>query len=332
MKRFLMILCGCVLLVQLAGCGQTVSEQQGEEYINITNPTMNGTEANKNTAADIYPGTEVIDGYLVYPLEGLEYKAAQPDWRPEQADTLEPIDIDYMYTKVGDSRIKIFAEAHMPQGTKLERRQNGIFWYNQAAPDFLWDTYTETIKESILSHEQQYIRYAWESSNDYKESSGLTYVINPAEVECISCALYEGFYQDMPKLHITLYGITEEVFEQALELKQNEPLPGQNQNADDKFRESYYMDYTALYDKYQAGGCALDVLLDTDITQSGNYYVDYKMLQADKAYKQMMYVITYDHESQNPDWAFSIWAIWYNIEDEAQYQQWKEQHSAEYLK
>ena len=131
-------------------------------------------------------------------------------------------------------------------------------------------------------------------------------------------------------MNVRLYGITAEVFDEALELEQSGPLPGLETN--DENVVHYRISYEKLYERYQTGGCMLEELLNADITQSGNYYVDYPALCAGRNYKQLLYVVTYDHDAERKDCAFSIHGMHYNIEDEAQYQQWKEQHLTAYLR
>ncbi len=314
MKRIVIGLCICVLCIQATGCG--AEEPTPNE--NIVNPAIDNN--NSNADSIIYEGTELLDNYLVYEIGDSKYKVAEPNWRSGNSDVLSVGDAVHVDTSVGMGRQKAFGQNNMPSGMETDKTgiRWGLFWYRSLC------TAADADSEKLTWVEQpfqlQKISGAWSLINIKEDKSQqYSYVIETADVECISFALYEGVYNDVPKLHISLYGITDDIFNKYLTYKDR----GEGE-------KDYFIDCQDVYSEYMEGMCSLDILLDQDITESGNYYIDYTALQAQKAYKQMFYVLTFDHEPAG-DYVFSIQGFQYNIKDKAQYEQWKQQNKALYL-
>ena len=135
--------------------------------------------------------------------------------------------------------------------------------YEQACivPDFALAYYNpnDTIPNWYLSDQSNYVfAYSEEKAGDAKSTSDTMVSL---DVGAISVAMYEDFYDDIPKMTISVYGVPKSLFKKKF---------GKTFGSKEYFK---YLD-TLTDNGYK--GC--DLLCSKDITATGVYYVDYAEL------------------------------------------------------
>ena len=320
MKRKLISILLCVAMLHVTGCSKQEQSDNTQEYIDITNPTITESGVKQSSDLYLYKNAEIVDDYVLYPVDGMDIKVAIPNWKKENVELVDVNDMGNLgNTESGMlERMSLLCGKFKPMGATAYAGYIGLNHYITAGPQFILDTYDEVAKGGILKKDWRYISTAWESSTVTIDEK-TEHVIKKADIECISVALYEGFYNNNPQANIKLYGITDEVYDRYLKAE------------DVKSGVSYRFYRKDLYEDYEAGKCELDILVDKDITESGRYYIDYKEVQGNKEYKQFLYVITYTNEPEEAC-AYSISSFQYDIQDEGTYNQWKEDNKQMFIK
>lgn len=318
MKKLLGTILMCCLTIHMIGCTST-KEANNNNNIMLTNPVVE-TEASTEHKS-LYPYEKIEHGYYVYELNNNRYAA--PYDINNNMDTYDLSDWIHFGTKIGLDRQKQYSIIKRPDGTITDKSGSKInlFWGRVACPDFLWDDYESNEQQDLQQMPTQHIQAVAAYVNT-KESSDADYqyVGEIWDIECISCALYEDFYEDVSPLNISIYGMDEQVFNNYIEYRQSE-----------SGEKTYWVDYQNVFSQYQQGKCELDIVLNKDITESGNYYIDYKEFQKEKTYKQMFYVVSFSEEWKN-DYGFVVIGFQYKIDHEQQYEQWKQKNEIYFLK
>lgn len=117
---------------------------------------------------------------------------------------------------------------------------------------------------------------------------------NSFDIQAVSFALYEDFYDKIPGLTVEVYGVKSETWDMA-EL-----------------------------DKNGFAGC--DRVAGKNITQSGVYYIDYSSYNKDGKYKQ--FIVKAEFDDMPMDYALVINDdMHYKIENRDSYQTWKENNN-----
>ena len=113
-------------------------------------------------------------------------------------------------------------------------------------------------------------------------------------MQAVSFALYEDFYDKIPRLTVEVYGVKSETWDMA-EL-----------------------------DKNGFAGC--DRVAGKNIIQSGVYYIDYSSYNKDGKYKQ--FIVKAEFDDMPMDYALVINDdMHYKIENRDSYQTWKENNN-----
>ena len=131
--------------------------------------------------------------------------------------------------------------------------------YEQACivPDFALAYYNpnDTIPNWYLSDQSEYVFvYSEEKAGDGKSTSDTMVCL---DVGAISVAMYEDFYDDIPKMNISVYGVPKTLFKKKF---------GKT------FGSKEFLKYKDTLKKNDYKDC--DLLCSKDITATGVYYVD----------------------------------------------------------
>lgn len=135
------------------------------------------------------------------------------------------------------------------------------------------------------------------------------YEIEKQDVQAISCAMYEDFFDEVPNMTIDVYGIPTALWEETF-------------GSDMAFSNNQYDSFMTRCDNNSFS--QLDLLAHREIDKTDVYYVDYNDLRGKGDYAQIIFVISFDERA---DYTFYInGSAMYEIYDDAAYTQWKEEN------
>ena len=187
--------------------------------------------------------------------------------------------------------------------------------YEQACivPDFALAYYNpnDTIPNWYLSDQSEYVfAYSEEKAGDAKSTSDTMVCL---DVGAISVAMYEDFYDDIPKMTISVYGVPKSLFKKKF---------GKTFGPKEYFK---YLD-TLTDNGYK--GC--DLLCSKDITATGVYYVDYAELNKKGDY--INYIMEYKFSDAGEKVYLKACAAGgYKINNEKVYSEWKKAHAEQMI-
>ena len=180
-------------------------------------------------------------------------------------------------------------------------------------PDFalLYYNSNDTIPNWYLSDRAGYVfTYRVEKAGDVKSTSDTMVSL---DVGAISVAMYEDFYDDIPKMTISVYGVPKSLFKKKF---------GKTFGSKEYFK---YLD-TLTDNGYK--GC--DLLCSKDITATGVYYVDYAELNKKGDY--INYIMEYKFSDAGEKVYLKACAAGgYKINNEKVYSEWKKEHAEQMI-
>lgn len=134
------------------------------------------------------------------------------------------------------------------------------------------------------------------------------------DVQAVSFALYEDFFDDIPELTVKLYGIPVTLWEKELGNKM-EFSSKQYQ----EFTEKYY---GTLENRYQDNNLnAFDLLAEKKIEKTGVYYIDYNDLYEKGDYIRIVVVLNFN---KSAPYTYRMCGNGvYDVSDRAAYEEWK---------
>ncbi len=180
-------------------------------------------------------------------------------------------------------------------------------------PDFALPYYNsnDTIPNWYLSDRAGYVfTYRVEKAGDAKSTSDTMVCL---DVGAISVAMYEDFYDDIPKMTISVYGVPKSLFKKKF---------GKTFGSKEYFK---YLD-TLTDNGYK--GC--DLLCSKDITATGVYYVDYAQLNKKGDY--INYIMEYKFSDAGEKVYLKACASGgYKINNEKAYSEWKKEHAEQMI-
>lgn len=140
------------------------------------------------------------------------------------------------------------------------------------------------------------------------------YEIEKQDVQAISCALYEDFFDEVPNMTIDVYGIPVKLW---IDTFGSEMILSEDQ----------YNKFMTRCDNNSFS--QLDLLAHRTIDKTDVYYVDYNDLRGKGDYAQIIFVISFDKMA---DYTFYInGSAMYEIYDNAAYTQWKEENTDRFI-
>lgn len=187
--------------------------------------------------------------------------------------------------------------------------------YEQACivPDFALPYYNsnDTIPNWYLSDSAGYaFTYRVEKTGDVKSTSDTMVSL---DIGAISVAMYEDFYDDIPKMNISVYGVPKSLFKKKF---------GKT------FGANEFLKYKDTLKKNDYKDC--DLLCSKDITATGVYYVDYAELNKKGDY--INYIMEYKFSDAGEKVYLKACAAGgYKINNEKVYSEWKKAHAEQMI-
>ena len=180
-------------------------------------------------------------------------------------------------------------------------------------PDFALPYYNsnDTIPNWYLSDSAGYaFTYRVEKTGDVKSTSDTMVSL---DIGAISVAMYEDFYDDIPKMNISVYGVPKTLFKKKF---------GKT------FGSKEFLKYKDTLKKNDYKDC--DLLCSKDITATGVYYVDYAELNKKGDY--INYIMEYKFSDAGEKVYLKACAAGgYKINNEKVYSEWKKAHAEQMI-
>ncbi len=317
MKRKVYTLIICLFALSITGCNNEHKPEETktqESSLTLENPSMN-IQNNKDYLGSFYTNFVVKDNYRIYTLRDkteITYMAI-PDWQPEGDAVIDTADfINLMDDKMSD--IAIERKEFLNQKIKPD----GIFIGNIHKKEMDIGYKTPYIKEYTSSE--------FMNAGQVKEKIGVigmwnyllrdnNKVVDKFGVACISVNMYEGFYNHSNTTKLFIYGIPEETFENSEKIDSG------------KYQ---YPNRIAILKKYHNGECQLDTLAEIELTESGNYYMDFSEIIADDKYKDIIIEMELTGEIMD-EYTYAWYGFGYKIDNEQVYQKWKEKNKDKFI-
>lgn len=199
-----------------------------------------------------------------------------------------------------------------PEGTTAIKQPASGFWKGfSSQPKLGFDQNEKTLLIEPSFYLMGFHVYAPGNGGPAGEQQ---HAITSQDVQCISLALYEDFYERIPELTVKVYGLPADLWKARL----GEDLFYENR-ADEK-----------LLEQLAAADYEDCVLLSTSMpAETGVYYIDYREL--DKQGDFMQYIIVFEFD-RACEYTYQVDGYnTYNVTDEGAYQAWKEAHAAWFL-
>ena len=225
--------------------------------------------------------------------------------------------LEELHIKSSTERRIDLEAGNIPDGALYNKQTSSAYGapYVEACivPDFALPYYNsnDTIPNWYLSDSAGYaFTYGVEKTGDVKSTSDTMVCL---DVGAISVAMYEDFYDDIPKMTISVYGVPKSLFKKKF---------GKTFGPKEYFK---YLD-TLTDNGYK--GC--DLLCSKDITATGVYYVDYAELNKKGDY--INYIMEYKFSDAGEKVYLKACAAGgYNINNEKVYSEWKKEHAEQMI-
>lgn len=301
-------------LAMLSGCGKEDTNSEIKDEVLDTpqvSVSVNSSSESSNENDDI----ELIDGRQVIKF------GEDTLYVPYISESDKVAGVSYIHDELNADSIskheKILAKINKPLGTEIatEGDISNISLYRIGIPEFAEDIEGEEKRtSSINSVYTQYIddninHETYSTQDKYKH-----YINNMVDVQGISLALYENFYEERPQITVKLYGIHNDVWNKYL-------------GEEDIYSSR---EYGNMLDTFKQNGYdECDLFIEKQIDKTGVYYIDYNKYNKDGAYKQMLIEISLSEYIK--DYSYCVWGFEYKLEDEEKFQGWKDEHSSQML-
>ena len=138
--------------------------------------------------------------------------------------------------------------------------------------------------------------------------------IGSCDVQALSFALYENYYDKVPNLTVKIYGLPAALWEK-------------NVGTGDKFTLNRWMEYNKECKESNYSNCAL--LFEREVDKTGVYYIDYRELAKKGDYMQYFFVAEFDAAMEYTYYVMMLGG--YGVDDESAYAEWKKQHAEQFI-
>ena len=303
-----------LFILFLTGCNNNniPEETKTQEYnAVIENP---GIDVQEDSAplSSFYTNFVIKDNYKIYTIteNTKSNNVAVPNWQFKDRIVIDTADfINLMDDKIFDAvkkRRDFLNEKLRPSGMMTDKKEKRELFMKYKTP---------YVKEYMSSDNmfaragQERERTAFTGLWHYGQNDSGD-IIDKYNVVCMSINMYEGFYNFSNTTKLFIYGIPEETFENSEKIDSG------------KYQ---YPNRIAILKKYHNGECQLDTLAEIELTESGNYYMDFSEIIADDKYKDIIIEMELTGEIMD-EYTYAWYGFGYKIDNEQVYQKWKEKN------
>ena len=239
--------------------------------------------------------------------------------------------MEYLYDAYFAENVNVHKSINRPEGTSSVEGNTKLSCCAAAFPEFAVDSEVKQItRDEMAESKNELIKTRVASS--YRESDEETNVsyerdeeadrnkkmkheFKHVDVQAVSFALYESFYETIPNLTVNVYGMSYSTW--------NKYMP-----EDDVYSINDTKAMMSALAENNYSDC--DKLASRKIDKSGVYYMDYSEYNKDNRYKQLFIVAEFDE--MPVDYAVAINDdMNYNISNSQDYAKWKEDNKDKFI-
>lgn len=178
----------------------------------------------------------------------------------------------------------IYKKINKPDGMKIENVTGfGIAMpyreYSEELEKQVNDAFNYTVYEGFSDTVVRTEKSA-SSGKDNDDDEIKQYTVSPVDVQAISFAIYEDFFDSVPDIKLSIYGIPHEVWNRYLS-EDDRYSSNQKRNTLNTFKNNSYSE--------------CDLLAARQIETTDVYYIDYAEFNKDNRYKQFLMVLEMGH-------------------------------------
>lgn len=238
--------------------------------------------------------------------------------------------VQYLYDACFESdskNLRMYQSINRPDGTSSVEGNMQLSCCAAAFPEFAVDSeekeitrdgMAESKNELIKTRVAETYRRIYETPIYYREFDSdekMKNILEHVDVQAVSFALYESFYETIPNLTVNVYGMSYSTWNKYL-------------SEDDVFSNNELLAMKSALAENNYSDC--DKLASREIDKSGVYYMDYSEYNKDNRYKQLFIVAEFDE--MPVDYAVVINdAMNYNISKPEDYAKWKENNKDKFI-
>lgn len=312
MKKIICIMLFVILSVACISCGKSDDKQEDQK---LTVPVY---ETSSVSETEIKDELEIVDGWVVKPvmIDGKTEYVYYPYIENKKKGVMYYEDNMY-----NDALRDSYAIVNCPKGCRyLEQKAAGAVKMRASQPKLGYNK-DEDLKEVIKNPLQIELEGTelYSDGNIVFDENGRPIIDNDKkkdmimtsqDVQALSLALYEDFYEEIPQLTVKVYGIPQTLWDSVL-------------GSDMKFSWNEYNAFREKLNKDNFSKC--EKLAEKKVTETGVYYIDYNEFGQSGDYAQYLIVLEFD---KSMEYTYSIYGSWsYEISDTAEYNKWKQENS-----
>lgn len=301
-----------ILSVACISCGRSDDKQEDQK---LTEPVY---ETSSVSGTEIKDELKIVDGWVVKPvmIDGKTEYVYYPYIENKKKGVMYYEDNMY-----DDTLREPYATVNCPKGCKNSEDQNGGMLNASCSQPKLGYNKDEDLEEV----DKNPLQIEFEGTELYSDGNiafdenGLPVIdrdkkeemmMTSKDVQPLSLALYEDFYEEIPQLTVKVYGIPQTLWDSVL-------------GSDMKFSWNEYSAFREKLNKDNFSECGK--LAEKKVTETGVYYIDYNEFEQSGNYAQYLIVLEFD---KSMEYTYSIYGSWsYEISDTAEYNKWKQENS-----
>ena len=321
MKKLLltMALLGAVFTVSACSGNKDVVSDESSELLAKPEVTQASTKESESVNGD--SGTDETGKYekMQYGIYELYFPIIR------ESDKIRGV--QYLYDAYFAENMDVYKSINRPEGTSSVEGNTQLSCCAAALPEFAVDSeekqitrdeMAESKNELIKTRVAEAYRRIYETPIYYGEFDSdekMKNILEHVDVQAVSFALYESFYETIPNLTVNVYGMSYSTWNKYL-------------SEDDVFSNNELLAMMTALAENNYSDC--DKLASRKIDKSGVYYMDYSEYNKDNRYKQLFIVAEFDE--MPVDYAVAINDdMNYNISKPEDYAKWKENNKDKFI-
>ena len=299
----------CVILLLILGCisGCGKNSQPVEDEV-LTEPEYQTRSiVQENKTVQVFDGWERVDCFAND--EGIKYV-----YYPHVENKIKGV--SYVEDSLGyaiDFSSEAFKNINCPIGCKsIKHKAEGCESQCNSQPELEGANNRKRNNPLMVVKEGEIMLGLGEGITANNDT--VKWEVQTQDVQAVSFAIYEDFFDTIPELTVKLYGIPVILWEEEL---------GNTMEFSSK-------QYRELINQYENNNFAkLDLLAEKKIEKTGVYYIDYNDLHKKGDYAQILIVLNFDKEMP---YTYRMCGDGiYEISDKAAYDEWKNSHMDYYI-
>ncbi len=279
----------------------------------VSDLTQAATEEESSENVEVVEGYEKFRWYLIGSSGS---SSTMYSYRPYVANRVPGVvycrDDDFEEYRNSATQYKYL---NQPEGCAYTRICTGIGFGECSQPDF-----SDEREEYKSTQHTRWDKELWGTSSkenytSYREN--LKYTISKCDVMAVSFALYEDFYDDIPQLTVSIYGVEKNLWDRYVEKADGDTF------------------WSSSYDKLQEE-CASNnykdckLLSSKKVNKTGVYYIDFREMAKEGDFVQYFICFEFDRTAQYT-YFISTNDSTYNITSEEKYAEWKKKNADFFL-